>query len=314
MKRFILQISIFSTFPLLIFLGIFYLADGYTDAYYLRFTAPSQHSLILGTSRSALGLNPTAMDSVLKGTHFFNYSFTLGHSPYGPVYFESIKRKLDKDTQDGLFILSVDPWSVSSLTADPNDVSDYREAGRFLDDLKMVSMKPNIFYLINDYEGSYFRILIDKVQEIAGTRPKPIYVHRNGWLEINIPMDSLSVSKRTLNKFEVYRKQNLPRYKISSLRIKYLQKTIAYLKEHGKVYLVRLPVPDDMIRIESMLYPDFEQDIKKLSMKLNVPYKSYRNNGSTYRYIDGNHLYKTSSRAVSVDIAHWIQAASAMAK
>ena len=43
----------------------------------------------------------------------FNYSFAIGYSNYGADYYNSIKKKLDPDAQNGVFILAVDPWSIA---------------------------------------------------------------------------------------------------------------------------------------------------------------------------------------------------------
>lgn len=307
MKKFLLKIATFTLFPIGIFLGIFLLADGYTDGYYNRFRSPDQSSLILGTSRAAQAFKPSVLDSVLSRNDFFNYSFTNGHSPYGPIYFKSIKRKLDRNTSNGIFILSVNPWSISSTSPDPNDIKNFRENGLFLDNLKIVSMDPNIFYLINEYQGSYFRILLNEVEKLLGnSRPKPVYLQKNGWLDIEIPMDSTSVHQRFKNKMEDYR-QNLKKYEKSETRLKTLNNLVTYLKKYGDVFLVRLPVPNAMNDIESKLYPNFDEQMKKLSNDLNISYKTYSGQGNNYTYTDGNHLYKTSAVVVSQEVALWIK-------
>ena len=91
MKKFIVNICLFLIIVLLTILGVFWQADGKTDPFYLRFTTDKQNSLILGTSRAAQGLLPEVLNSKLNRDDFFNYSFTLGHSPYGPTYLKSIK-------------------------------------------------------------------------------------------------------------------------------------------------------------------------------------------------------------------------------
>ena len=95
MKRFILQLALI----LSVLIGCIFLvlnkADGGTDPFYIRFTTPKQQNLILGTSRAAQGLQPHVFDSICN-VNFYNYSFTIAHSPYGPTYLNSIKKKLNK--------------------------------------------------------------------------------------------------------------------------------------------------------------------------------------------------------------------------
>ena len=75
-------------------LSLFCWMNGFVDPHYLKFASPKQSSMILGTSRSSLGLCP----EVFKENGFaemYNYSFTIVESPWGEDYFESITRKLD---------------------------------------------------------------------------------------------------------------------------------------------------------------------------------------------------------------------------
>ena len=92
---------IYVTFSCTIFLGlfctscyaVFSLADGSTDAFYVKFTTPKQKALIIGSSRAAQGLQPAVINLVLENTHIYNYAFSRVHTPYGPAYFNSIKKK-----------------------------------------------------------------------------------------------------------------------------------------------------------------------------------------------------------------------------
>ena len=89
---------------------------GGVDAFYGRFTSPPAGSLVLGTSRAAQGIRPAVLTARLGGQFegpVLNYAFTLTHSPYGPAYLRSIQRKLRPETKNGLFIVAVDPWSLS---------------------------------------------------------------------------------------------------------------------------------------------------------------------------------------------------------
>ena len=95
--------------------------------FYVRFTSPTQHNLIIGTSRAAQGIQPTVLNEIIPNKSFFNYAFTAAQSPFGPVYLKSIQKKIDTTTKNGIFIVTVDPWSISSKSKDPNDSSKFRE-------------------------------------------------------------------------------------------------------------------------------------------------------------------------------------------
>ena len=142
MKTFIVKTFIFLILVITIFIIILSKADGYTDPFYLRFTTPKQNNLILGTSRSAQGLMPIVFEEILHKT-FFNYSFTIAHSPFGPVYFNSIKKKLNSQIKNGIFIVTVDPWSISQKGDHPNDTTKFEENKLELANIKLVNIYPN---------------------------------------------------------------------------------------------------------------------------------------------------------------------------
>ncbi|GAB2829266.1 hypothetical protein [Ferruginibacter profundus] len=305
MKRFLFNVALFT---LLVFAGmlfVFFIADGKSDAYYLRFTTAPQHSLIIGTSRAAQGLQPAVFDSVLyknSNEHFFNYSFTITDSPFGYAYFESITKKLDPGTKHGIFVITVDPWSLSASTADPNDSSHFRENKSFVGKTKYVNLNPNIPYLVESYGEPYINI-------IRKWKSTPdLLLHKDGWLQVDVPMDSTAVAQRLENKIADYRKNFLPVYQFSAVRLNYLEKTINFLQSHGKVYLVRLPINQRMFDQEDELMPDFDEKIKTVSDKTTVPYLNFKKADNTYQYVDGNHLYQSSGKAVSAVIANWIAA------
>lgn len=297
MKDFLYKTGIFSLIVMLSFLGILSMAGGYTDAFYVRFTTPRQDNLILGTSRAAQGIQPKALNGILN-RNFFNYAFTVDYSPYGPVYYESIKKKLNKEVSDGVFIVTIDPWSISSLTEDPNDSTNFREADLMLANTSNVNVKPNFSYLINNLQGEYYAILLTPLASKN-------YLHSDGWLEISVSMDSVLVDKRRNVKLKAYN-EFLRQYKFSSFRLEYLEKTIKYLNEYGSVYLVRLPIHSEILEIENKLMPDFERKIENV-VSLAQGYFDMTDMNAEFSYTDGNHLYKESGVIVSEKIADWIR-------
>jgi hypothetical protein len=297
MRKFILQLSLFLLLVAITFTWMLFKADGYTDAFYVRFTTPKQNSLILGSSRAAQGVHPQVFAKIMN-LDIFNYAFTIHHSPYGEEYLKSIKKKLNPESNDGTFIITVDPWSISSLTSNPNDSLKFRELNKCVSTTKIVDLNPNYDYLINNYVGRYYELIFNKSSQM--------FLHDDGWLEVSISMDSLSNELRIKNKIKSYRLKNLPYFKFSSLRFKYLLKTINYLKNFGKVYLVQLPIHVEMEQIEEEFMPDFDSKIQEL-----VPHTSGYLNltefSDLFIYTDGNHLHKESGKLVTQRIAKWIQ-------
>lgn len=309
MKRFIKTVILFSILPLGLILLSFFLADGTIDTFYLRFKTPRQSSLILGTSRAAQSLQPDIIDSILTRNGFasklFNYSFTLAHSPYGPVYYEAIKKKLDENSKNGIFIIAVDPWSISSGTKDPNDSGRFEENKLCLATTKVInSTLPNIDYLINSYAQPIFSIYISRIKNLL--REPPLVLHQNGWLEVKENMDSTEVEKRLKTRVRESERNFVPFYHFSSLRFAYLEKTIDLLSQHGEVYLVRLPVGSIFRRMDDHLLPNFDLLITNLAKRKNVPYYNFISGSDKYTYSDGNHLYRTSGATFSRTLAEAI--------
>lgn len=303
MKKFLRQVSLFSTLLLLSMLAVFFMADGTSDPYYLRFTSSQQSSLIIGSSRAAQGLQPAVFNEIVyknAGKQFYNYAFSLLDSPFGNAYYESIKKKLNPRSRDGIFIISVDPWSISSETLNPNDKADFPESKNFIGKTKYVNLYPNIPYLVRSYNQPYMNIITNRGKRSA------LYLHKDGWLEVNAPMDSVAVEERLAAKLTFYRKNYLPVYRISNERLNYLSKTIKLLQQYGRVYLVRLPVHKAMLAIENELMPEFDLIIDSITKVNNVPFLNFGLLTNQYQYVDGHHLYKASGKEVSALIASWI--------
>jgi hypothetical protein len=299
MKRIIFKTANFILITGGSFLLILCQADGRSDAFYLRFTTTTQTNLIIGTSRAAQGLQPQILDEILqKEAPFFNYAFTSAQSPFGPVYFNSIQKKLDTTKRNGTFIVTVDPWTICSATKNPNDSASFREADLALANTENVNQKPNWGYLYHNFGGKYHQILFP-----ARTK---MYLHEDGWLEVTLRRDTATINKRTLRKMKDYRFNVLPKYKFSSLRLQYLVKTIQYLNNYGDVFLVRIPVSEEMMRIENKLMSDFDSKIKE-AILLSKDYLDLTKENSSFTYTDGNHLYKRSGAVVSKKVANWLK-------
>jgi len=253
--------------------------------------------LILGTSRAAQAIEPSILKQILK-KDFYNFAFTNAHSPYGPVYFNSIKKKLNKDSKESIFIVCVNPWSLSSKRKSLNDSNSFREKNLILANMSIYSQNPNFDYLINAYKGWYANIIKNKFSD-------EMILNEYGRLEVNIRMDSVSVEKRTDNKIKSYSEDIMPEYVFSELRYLFLIKTIKFLNEFGEVYLVRLPVHKRMKEIEDQYMPDFNNIILKIEPFCSA-YFDFSNEYEKYNYTDGNHIERRSGDIISKEIAYKI--------
>jgi len=295
MKRFLLESSLFAIAIIASVFFVFLQADGKSDPFYLRTTSPKQTSLILGTSKAAQGLMPEILNTYFK-EDIYNFSFTVAHSPFGPSYLNAVKKKLEPNTKEGIFIITVDAWSISSDGKDPNNENQFDEAKLFLETTPSFSSNPNVPYLLNSYDDNYFKIFMNfSLME----------VHDDGWLEVFPPMDSTLVETRNAENI-LEHSLKLEKFKFSETRFQYLKSTIELLKKHGNVYLVRLPVSPEMTEIENKLIPDFDLRINDLANTEELPYLNLSNSNSKFTFTDGIHLYKDSAKEVSAQVGKWI--------
>lgn len=225
----------------------------------------------------------------------YNYSFDISKSPYGPKYLESIQRKLSPQTRGGIFILTVDCWSVSTTGCAPNDAENFIENNSAVGEIKSVNSQPNFDYLLNHFSGSYYKIL---------SQSPEAFLHDDGWLEVTLNDDAQAVKRRTQTTLLNY-KQYQKVYQFSSLRFDYLLKTIQFLKHHGSVYIVRMPISEQLMKIEEKQLPHFSVRIKKIESQANG-FLDLTPENNLYQYTDGVHLDKKSAYRVSERIAHWI--------
>ena len=300
MKRFLLQIVlpvIFSS--LLLWIVVIFLLNGKTDPFYLRFTGERTKNLILGTSRAAQGIQPQPLDSILS-KRFYNFSFTVYHSPFGPVYNRAIKSKLDITSDDQIFIVAVDPWSISSKCIGPNDSSLFREERLSLGRVKSFTSTPNIEYVRKELTPNQI------IRSSLNSDQATMILQSNGWLKVNVPMDSIEVLRNTQRKVDIYRSQRLPVFKYSEARNNSLFRLIKWLKTYGEVYLIRLPIHEEMLNIEIELMPTFQDKIES-SINISDGYFDMTELENQFRYTDGNHLYKESGFEVSLLIGEWIK-------
>jgi hypothetical protein len=265
-----------------------------SNPFYKRFTSDRQNSLVIGSSRAAQGIVPSNIHKVLNDSsiRLYNYSFTKSTSPFGSIYLSSIKRKLAPHNKNitNLFIIEVNPWAIATQSKSDNP-DEFIEVGGLLDNIKLNSLNPNPFYFIDQYDKGWGNMFIEKENPSFN-------LTNDGWLEVTPNLDSIGIVNNTARKIEDYRTDELPRSNKSKERLNQLSETIKFFLPRGKVVLVRLPISKEILAIENELYPDFNQEIKKLTNK-NVYYLNYSEDIDKIKFNDGNHMAKESSRVFS---------------
>ncbi|MEN9335396.1 MAG: hypothetical protein RLZZ500_383 [Bacteroidota bacterium] len=299
MKKFLIRLSLFSSIALVVTGLILVKYGGYIDYFYLKFTTPKQHSFILGDSRSFQGIQPRIVDAALKGEGFelpmFNYSFTITQAAYGPAYTESVKRKMDPDTKNGLFIINVNPWVLAQREKDNFAEGEYMEAEHPPHNMHFVDVNPNFEYVVKNFNYLHIRALFKQNSEL----------HSDGWMEErNLPKDSNTFVGWKQNQYKIYN-GFAQRWKKCDHRVNELKKMIEFLQHHGTVVLVRMPVDEKLQQIESNFWPEFDTAIEKVASTTQVAYFNLLKNNK-YKTYDGNHIDKFGGVAFTKDLCELI--------
>lgn len=303
MKKFLFKISFYLIGGIILFAVLGSFADGNIDDNYMHFAVEKPHNIILGDSRGSQAVQPPILEGKLH-QKFDNFSLNVVQSPYGPMYFEALKRKIHPDTENGVFIVTVDPWNLS-LHQNSKSPKDFPEENSPLKNMYIYDMSPNYEYLLKNYSRSWFKIFMERE---AAAGKSNTYLHADGWMEVTVNMKKDSIDKRELEKVNFYSKDVAPTQRISQKRIKALEDMIEFLKNKGTVYLVRIPGSEKIMTIENSYAPDFSGKIKAISKKHNIKFFDFSPKAKDYIYTDGNHMYKESGKVFTSQIADSILA------
>jgi hypothetical protein len=305
MKKFIFHILCVCLLASIAVAALMYAIDsmGMTNYAYKRFTSEKQTSLIIGTSRAAQGIHPKVINNYFTKNEFdlpiYNFSFTLFDSPFGEVYLNAIKKKVLQTNKKSLFIIAIDPWSLSLIDSELDGNKPIREYKSCLNLTHVINEKPNFEYLLR-----YFRPATDPTWLSILVRSKKGHLNDDGWYEVNYKMEPAVVLKNIETKMELYYTYKAVK---SEGRVNGLKMTIEYLKNFGSVYLCRMPVCEQMFLLEDKVWTGFDDDISKIANEYSVPYFSFRNDYKRFKTTDGNHLYKDDGAIFTQDLCNLIQ-------
>lgn len=306
MRRFLIKVFLAGGVALVLHAVAGFFADEHLDPYYLRFTGPHRGSLILGTSRAAQGIRPQVLSHRLGKAlpHApLNFAFTVSHSPYDDAYLHAIKLKLDTSASDGLFIVTVDPWSLAERLAGGSEA----EATGMLAKQRSFNTTPNYEYLIRNAEAAWGSFIGGPLHDLE---PETT-IMPDGWLRYSVRSDSAAVAKRTAKTLRLYRESRVQLYGQELSGVVKLRSICELLGPHGQVILVRMPCGPELLAIEKGKWPGFDSTLQVLSSEIGAPYWDHTDLSSRYAYIDGNHLDTLSSsrysEALAGQIAEWLK-------
>ncbi|WP_438712214.1 hypothetical protein ACSTS3_07270 [Aquimarina muelleri] len=286
MRLLILKLSLFFAICLTITTFVLIKYGGNIDYFYQKFTTPQATSMIIGDSRSMQGMQPEVINERLKELNYelpiFNYSFTIAEAPIGPLYNKSIDSKLDKNSKNGVFIISLTPWMFGSDK--DNSIGEYREADRPPHNMKFVNTNPNYEYLFRNLKYFHFKSAFRRTSTM----------HKNGWLEENNLPTNPKIFDEWKNRQRKMFDKMIKSYEVSSERLESLDILIKNLQKHGKVYLVRMPIDLDFVAVENSFYKGFDKDINRIAVSNNVNYFNFNvsSTHTSFKTYDGHHLDK----------------------
>ncbi len=289
-KKLIIKLGVFGLICLGIVTFILVNYGGYIDYFYEKFTSPNAKSLIIGDSRSFQGIQPVVLDEVFEGkeydTPFLNYSFTIAQSIIGPLYNQSIYRKLDTSTDNGIYVICISPEMLVQHEDYDNASGEYREAGQPPHNMRFVSVNPNYEYLIKNFSFFHFRTLFRKKAR----------VHKNGWLEeTNLPRDTKVFEEWKQAQIDIFLK-DVEKYELSPTRIQSLNDLITELDKHGHVFLTRMPISKEFLKYEDKYFPEFDHTIDSIANLKKVAYFDFNKGDIVYKTYDGHHVDKFAGK------------------
>jgi hypothetical protein len=304
MSTFLLKIGLYLTLLGVVHLGFAYFSDGKTDDFYLRFTTKQAPSLIVGTSRCAQGINPDSLQDICRtsghATPMYNYAFTSMSSPIGETYYKAIQAKISPDSKNGLFILGVEPYALGEV---PNPTSDEpRESIGQLYDAHFFNTYPNFEYLLKHYNYGWGRMMLTSTGLVRNNNT----LHENGWLQIDIAVDSITAHKRALDIIQ-QRRDDIGKFRLSDDRIFWLNKTIELLKQHGDVYLIRVPICKEYYDFENELVPEFDTIVRSAALNHQITYRDFNDMSHLLTYKDGHHMQVSATAIFSGHLSQWLK-------
>jgi hypothetical protein len=265
-----------------------------------KFSGPPRKGLVLGISRVARAIQPEILNKELD-TEILNFGIDLRSTSYGDIYLEAVKRRLDSNITDGVFILSVEPWSISCVRDSVSQDLLFPEENSTYSKLWTYEPSVNFEYLIRDYKKGWGNLLITYLRNNSKA-----VCHKDGWIDLSTPVDSNKMRLRKNSEIK-WLKDLVPFFSLSDERKKAFESLIEFLNTKGEVYLIRLPIDDDFYNLENNYMPNFNSYIDSISARYRVPYYEMQSLSPMVIFNDGHHLNRDFAPFISQKVADWIE-------
>ncbi|WP_188461274.1 hypothetical protein [Marivirga lumbricoides] len=220
----------------------------------------------------------------------YNYAFTVNRAVWGPSHLKAIKKKLKKCDTSALFIIECNLWSFYSKSSKLNS---FPEENAPPNSIVFPNIHPNFEYFSGGYDFPNLHLII------PSDGKENSYVNELGRMVITKKFDSTLIDQNIKTKMKTYANKFNSVIK-DERRFKYLSETIAELSKYGEVFLVRMPVANEMLVLEEELAPKFDERMKAIS---NGRYINLKYLSNTYITTDGNHIQNKYVDSVTCIIA-----------
>jgi hypothetical protein len=264
--------------------------NGDTDTNYLRFTPIANSGLIIGTSRAAQAICP---DDITIHPNLFNACFSMNASPYGPIYSDYIKKIIDTTQLEQLFILSVDPWALSSNFDSIVGSEKFTEENWMVSKTKYI-MYPNFEFIIDQYGYGWGKIILEHYRPTSG-----MFLHNNGWLEVDRIYNEQKANQRRAGKLKNYSKELKANRQPSIQRLSAFIDLVKWLKNFGNIVIVRIPVHPEFYELEYRFWPSFNTVIDSVCQAQNIHYWHPDHLNTELPFNDGHHMNRSGSHRFS---------------
>ncbi len=290
-KTLILKIGIFITLMGLLYgLLLFRLSKGTVDELYYKVTQEAD-GLIVGLSRADRGISPAVLTQDIQHENIVN--FASYQSFFGEVYLEAIKAKITNSKVTGVYIVSVSPGGFVAPEGISDDQIKKLDERTIFGKLSNFTKAPNYNYLTSCYAYPLYSSLTN------ANRWENLTSHKDGWNEVQRVSATKAITASDIRHWTElslrFSNQRIKKDAFSDYRHKYLLETITFLKKKGDVYLVRLPVANEIMQLENEHWHDFDKWMERIAIDQNIPYLSYKNLSDEYHTYDGSHMFSESA-------------------
>jgi hypothetical protein len=186
----------------------------------------------------------------------------------------------------------VDPWALAEKKNSAKDSSYLPEKSTQIN-FNTRQQFATVKYFLKTYSKSYYTLFLPKadfLQKEDKKRPNQDFIKNH----LNAKMRS-------------YKREHFFDEKISDKRLNSLRSLIDTLKTEGEIYIVKLPVSQQMISLEHQFSPSFDKKIASIISEHKLELIDFYKYTDSFLCPDGIHLWQPDADTVSLIISDIIK-------